>query len=327
VSQLRLNPLTGRWVTIVAERAQRPSDFARRRAPVEADPNRPCPFCPGNEEATMPALERVDEGGSWRMRVVPNLYPAFAGDEPFSVHHLGPVHVAAEASGSHEVFVFTRQHDSGLHALDDADAAELMLMLQRRFHDHATAPNLRFTQAIINHGREAGASLVHPHGQLLGLPFVPGEVLEEQRGFSRFEGGCILCATVEAELVDGKRIVFANDHVLCLCPFWSGSPFEMMVIPRHHDLHLTDSDETTTAAMGVGIRDAIAHLHEALGDVAYNVVFRTAPHHYSGAFHWYISIWPKLHSTAGFELGTGVLINIMPPEVAAEHLRNVAVHA
>jgi UDPglucose--hexose-1-phosphate uridylyltransferase len=95
VSQLRLNPLTGRWVTIVADRAKRPSDFAPRTVQVEAEPDRPCPFCPGNEEATLPALETLDEGGHWRMRLIPNLYPAFDGDEPFAVHHLGPVHVEA----------------------------------------------------------------------------------------------------------------------------------------------------------------------------------------------------------------------------------------
>ncbi len=327
MSQLRLNPLTGRWVTIVAERAERPTDFAPRNVHVESDPDRPCPFCPGNEEASAPALESLDEGGSWKMRVIENLYPAFQGDEPFSVHHLGPVHVEAEASGIHEVFVFTPDHLGGLHALNDGEAADLMRMLQRRFNEHASAPNLRYTQAIINYGREAGASLAHPHGQLLGLPFVPGEVLEEQRGFNRFEGGCILCATVEAELVDGKRVVFANDDVVCLCPFWSGSPFEMMIVPRSHDLHLTDSNDATLAGVGIGIRDAIAHLQEAVGDVSYNVVFRTAPHHYSGAFHWHANILPKLHTTAGFERGTGVLINIVPPETAAELLRNVSVHA
>ena len=327
MSQLRLNPLTGRWVTIVAERAEWPSDFAPRALDVESDPHRPCPFCPGNEEASAPALERLDEGGSWRMRVIPNRYPAFDGDEPFSVHHLGPVHVEAEASGIHEVFVYTPDHHGGLHSMSDTDAADMMRLLQRRFQEHAAAANLRFTQAIINHGREAGASLTHPHGQLLGLPFVPGEVLEEQRGFSRFEGGCILCATVEAELVDGVRVVFANDDVVCICPFWSASPFEMMIIPRSHDLHLTDSNDATLAGMGIAIRDAIRHLREAVGDVSFNLVLRTAPHHYTGAFHWYVSIWPKLFTTAGFERGTGVMINIVPPESAASHLRDVAVHA
>jgi UDPglucose--hexose-1-phosphate uridylyltransferase len=326
VSQLRLNPLTGRWVTIVAERAERPSDFAPRSAQVEADPSRPCPFCPGNEESTLPALESRDEGGQWTMRVIPNLYPAFDGDEPFAVHHHGPVHVEAEASGIHEVFVLTPLHDGGVHQLSDHHVAELMLMLKSRLSQHSATPNVRYTQAIINHGREAGASLAHPHGQLLGLPFVPGEILDEQRAFSRFEGGCILCATVETELVDGKRVLFANDDVVCVCPYWSGMPFELLIIPRSHDLHLDDTPDHALASVGVAIRDSLEHLRGLHGDVAYNLVFHTAPHHYNGAYHWHVHLFPKLVTTAGFERGTGVMINIVPPERAAEQLRRVPTH-
>lgn len=327
MSQLRLNPLAGRWVTIVADRAQRPSDFAPRRAQVEADPGRPCPFCPGNEEATLPALETLDEGGRWRMRVIPNLYPAFDGDEPFAVHHLGPVHIEAEASGIHEVFVFTPDHNGGAHEGTDEHAGDLMMLLKRRFQEHASNGHIRYTQAIINHGREAGASLAHPHGQLLGLPFVPGEILEEQRAFSRFDGGCILCATVEAELVDGKRVLFANDQVMCVSPFWAGTPYELLLIPRDHDLHLTDSSEAILRAMGIAVRDSLLALRELHGDVAYNLVFHTAPHHYNGAYHWHVHLFPKLVTTAGFERGTGVMINIVPPEEAAEQLRKVSVRA
>jgi UDPglucose--hexose-1-phosphate uridylyltransferase len=322
-----LNPLTGRWVTIVADRAKRPTDFAPRNSQVEAEPDRPCPFCPGNEEATLPALETLDEGGHWRMRLIPNLYPAFDGDEPFAVHHLGPVHVEAEASGIHEVFVYTPVHDSGAQDLTDDEAAQMMQLLSRRLQQHSASTTVRYTQAIINHGREAGASLAHPHGQLLGLPFVPGEILEEQRAFSRFEGGCILCATIEAELVDGKRILFATDDVVCVSPFWAGSPYELLIIPRSHDLHLTDSSDDTLAAMGMAVRDSIVALREIHGDVAYNLVFHTAPHHYTGAYHWHIHLFPKLVTTAGFERGTGVMINIVPPELAAEQLRKVAVQA
>ena len=328
MSQLRLNPLTGRWVTIVAERAERPSDFRPRAEVVEADPSRPCPFCPGHEESTLPpALETVDDGGKWRIRVIPNLYPAFDGDEPFAVHHLGPVHVEAEASGIHEVLVISPYHDLRGHPISDEDAAELMHVIKQRLEEHASTPNVRYTQAIINHGREAGASIAHPHGQLLGLPFVPGEILDEQRAFSRFDGGCILCATVETELVDGKRVLFANDDVICVCPYWSGSPYELLIIPRRHELHLTDADDESLASFGIAIRDSLDMLHELHGDVAYNMVFHTAPHHYHGAYHWHLHLYPKLVTTAGFERGTGVMINIIPPELAAEQLRHVTIKA
>lgn len=324
MSQMRLNQLTGRWVTIVAERAQRPNDFAPRARLEDLEAGRPCPFCPGNEESTPPALETVDEGGSWSIRVIPNLYPAFQGDEGFAVHHVGPVHVMAEGTGLHEVFVYSPDHDLSLDRLDDQTAGQFMLALKSRFTDHANIAHIRYTQAILNHGREAGASLAHPHGQLLGLPFVPGEVLDEERAFARFAGGCLLCTTVEAELATGERVVFANDDVAVICPYWSGSPFELLIVPRRHELHLQDADDASLEAIGRALRDATAFINQAIGDVAYNVGFHTAPYAHTGEYHWHVHIWPNLVTQAGFERGTGVLINIVPPEQAAETLRGAA---
>jgi UDPglucose--hexose-1-phosphate uridylyltransferase len=324
---MRLNQLTGRWVTIVKERAGRPTDFAPRERDVETDIGRPCPFCPGNEEETLPALETTDDGGRWTVRVVPNLYPAFDGDDGFAVQNLGPVHVMAKATGIHEVFVYSPDHDGALDTLDDAAAAQFMEALRRRFVDHASNPNVRYTQAIVNHGREAGASLAHPHGQILGLPFVPGEILDEERAFARFAGGCVLCTTLEAEVSTGDRIVTANDEVVVLCPYWSGAPYELLIIPRQHAMHLPDADPDTLAAVGRALRDATANLNAVLGDVAYNVGFHTAPHQHTGEYHWHVHIWPNLVTQAGFERGTGVLINIVPPEDAADALRSVHVHS
>lgn len=327
MSQMRLNQLTGRWVTIVAERARRPTDFAPRERLEDFDAGRPCPFCPGNEEATPPALETIGEGGHWTIRVIPNLYPAFSGDDGFAVHHEGPVHVMAEGTGIHEVFVYSPEHDMSLDRLDDHGADQFMLALRRRFIDHASLPHIRYTQAIVNHGREAGASLAHPHGQILGLPFVPGEVLDEERAFARFAGGCLLCTTVEAELATGDRIVFATDDVAVICPYWSGSPFELLIVPRRHEGHLQNADDTSLEAVGRALRDATAFLNRALGDVAYNVGFHTAPHAHTGEYHWHIHVWPNLVTQAGFERGTGVLINIVPPEQAADALRAVVAPA
>lgn len=327
MSQLRLNPLTGRWVTIVAERAMRPTDFAARSKTVESDPSRPCPFCPGNEDPSLPTLFSVGSDTDWRMRVIPNLYPAFDGDESLAVRNLGPVHVMAEASGTHEVFVFTPNHTAGINTFDDDSCAELMITLKHRLLDHAATGNIRYTQAIVNHGREAGASLSHPHGQLLGLPFVPGEILDEERAFVRFEGGCILCATVEAELASNERVVLENEHAVVICPWWSGGPYEMLIIPRSHDLHLPETSDESLAGVGRAIRDSLRHLNGVFADVAFNLVFHTAPHQHNGTFHWHAHLFPKLTTAAGFERGTGVMINIVPPEQAADELRRVAANA
>ena len=321
MNQLRLDPLSGRWVVVSPGRSERPYSFVTR-SPELPDPlGRPCPFCPGNEESTPPALETYGRDGRWNIRIVPNLYPAFFGDDTMAVRNLGPVHVQASASGIHEVLVLSREHGGSLADLDDRDAGLVMAALRDRMEEHARTPHIRYTQAIVNHGREAGASLSHPHGQLLGMPFVPGEIVEEEKAFARFEGGCILCATIEAELSEGHRVVLADDRTVVVAPFWSGTPYELLVIPQAHEAHLQGSAPADLAGFGRIVRDTLSTLAARLGDVSYNLVFHTAPHHHSGVYHWHAHIWPKLVSTAGFEQGTGVLINIVPPELAAQELR------
>ncbi|HEX5365939.1 MAG TPA: DUF4921 family protein [Acidimicrobiales bacterium] len=320
MSQLRLNPLTGRWVTIAVGRSARPGDLTSRPLPVQADTSRPCPFCRGNEEATPPALETYDRRGEWVARVVPNRYPAFDGDDPLHVHNLGPVFTQAAASGIHEVLVFTADHGASWADLDDAQAAVTMAAIRDRLEAHATRPQIRYTQVIVNHGREAGASLEHPHAQLLGVPFVPGEIAEEEAGFRRFEGSCLLCTTLAAEESAHHRVVHADDSVVVVCPFWSGTPFEMVVLPRAHEVHVTDASPSDVAAVGRALRDVLARLRSCVGDVAYNLVFHTAPHPHPGPYHWHVHVLPRLTSVAGFEQGTGVPIDIVAPEMAAHQL-------
>ena len=308
-------------MTVALERSLRPGDFSPRRLPVEADPSRPCPFCPGNEEATPPALETYGPSGAWQVRVVPNLFPAFSGDEPMSVSNLGPVFTQASASGIHEVLVLSPEHLAGWADLNDPDAGLVMAAIRDRMEEHSRHANVRYTQVIVNHGREAGASLDHPHGQLLGIPFVPGELAEERSGFMRFEGSCLLCTTIEAELSAGHRVVIDEERIAVLCPYWSGAPFEMLVLPKAHETHLTRSAPADIAAVGRAVRTALERLRRTVGDVAYNVVFHTAPHHQRDEhFHWHVHVLPRLTSVAGFEQGTGVLINIVPPEAAAQQL-------
>jgi len=323
VSQLRLNPLTDRWVAIAVERASRPGDFAPRWLTVEPS-DRPCPFCPGHEEETLPALETYARDGRWLVRVVPNLYPAFDGRGPFTVDHLGPIHAQAPATGIHEVLVFSPDHRASWAGLDDRQVGLTMASIRDRLEDHARQSSVRYTQVIVNHGREAGASLEHPHGQLLGIPFVPEELSAEGRGFAGFDhrhGDCLLCTTDASERDEHRRVVSADDKVVVLCPYWSATPYEMLVLPRHHEAHLADADPGDLVAVGRAVRDCLAALERLVGDVAYNLVFHSAPHQGEGLFHWHVHVLPRLTSVAGFEAGTGVLINIVAPERAAAQLR------
>lgn len=323
MNQLRLNPLVGRWVTVSADRSARPSPFAPRLLPVQAD-DRPCPFCPGSEESTPPALETYGPSGRWLVRIVPNRYPAFEGNQPLSVQNMGPVFAQAPASGVHEVLVLTPEHDASWADLDERQAGLVMAALRDRFEEHASIPDVRYTQAIVNHGREAGASIEHPHGQLLAVPFVPKELSDEEAGFERFAGGCLMCTTLEAEVEAGHRVVYEDDLTVVVAPFWSGTPYELLVIPRSHEAHLTDAKPRDLVAVGRALQIVLERLRRLLDDVAYNLVFHAAPHRHEGQFHWHAHVLPKVTTRAGFELGTGVLINIVAPERAAAELNALA---
>jgi UDPglucose--hexose-1-phosphate uridylyltransferase len=320
VSQLRLNPLTGRWVVVAIDRAARPADLVSRFEPWGAEAPQPCPFCPGNEEATPPALETYDRGGRWTVRVVPNRYPIFEGETVMQVTQLGPVFTEALASGIHEVLVFTPDHESNWADLDDKQVAVTMAAIRDRMESHRRHPEIRYTQAIVNHGHAAGASLQHPHAQLLGIPFIPGEIAEEEAGFRRFGGPCVLCTTLQAELDTEHRVVLADERVVVLSPYWAGSPYEMLVVPRDHQAHITVATPRDVTAVGRSVRSALAKLRGCLGPISYNVVIHTAPHRSDTPFHWHVHIWPRVTSAAGFEQGTGVMINILAPELATKHL-------
>ena len=203
-----------------------------------------------------------------------------------------------------------------------------MRVLRDRFADHASKKQIRYTQAIVNHGREAGASIAHPHGQILGLPFVPGEILDEERAFARFAGGCVLCTTVEAELAADERVLFANDDVAVVCPYWSGAPFELLIVPRDHEPHLQDASDTSLAAVGIALRDALGHLERRARATSPSTSGSTRHRTSTPASTTGTRTCGRTWSPRpGFERGTGVMINIVPPEQACDALRSVAASA
>jgi UDPglucose--hexose-1-phosphate uridylyltransferase len=320
VNQLRLDPLSGRWVAVSTER-ERIAAFIARQGPRLSDRDE-CPFCPGHEDTSAPpSLELLGEDGHWKVRIIPNRYPAFSGDQPFVVDHRGPVFTEAPASGIHEVLVFSPDHDLSWADFDDEQASLVMQAIRDRIEEHRATPGLRYSQAIVNAGCEAGASVDHPHGQLLGIPFVPRELVDEQGGFARFAGGCLLCTANESEERVGYRVVEKNPATITYAPYWSGTPYELLIAPRVHEAHLHLATEDALDSIGISIRNALAALRHSVGDVAYNVVFHAAPYRASAPFHWHVHVLPKLVTRAGFELGTGVYINVVSPERAADELR------
>jgi UDPglucose--hexose-1-phosphate uridylyltransferase len=295
MSQLRHDSLSGRDVIIAAGRAARPVTFAR--ASVETAATSECPFCPGAESETPPEVARIgpgepDEPG-WEVRAFPNLYPIV---------------------DTHEVVVLSPDHRS-FADLTDREAVAVLTMLRNRVHTHLEAQH-EYGVAILNHLREAGASIAHPHAQVFALEHVPPAVEEELDRARKAGTDLVLVdATADAELV-----VLRGGQVTVWCPRASTSPYLFRIAHERAGERFDLADDMTIEAVAVMLRAGLHRLRDALGDVPYNVVAHTAPR--DGApFHWYVEVTPRVSVIAGFEQATGILVNTVPPEQAAAMLR------
>ncbi|MCP4574449.1 MAG: DUF4921 family protein [bacterium] len=328
MSQWRQDPLTGRWVVIAEGRHRRPDEFA----PAVAGPaaGETCPFCPGHEHMTTPEItargrrERAPAGGpGWRMRVFGNMFPAV---RPGDGGPLGEAPWPARPGrGHHEVVVFTPEHGGGLHTLADDDLAELLLLLRERMADLAACPEVAHVLPFFNQGGEAGATLAHPHGQIIATPLVPQLVatkLERMRQWRGEGGGCLLCDLLAREEATGERIVAAGDGALVLAPWASRFPCELLAAPRRHvDGPVAGSPEDCTAVARV-LGPALRALAAVRPEPPLNMILHAGP---AGGpedeFHWHLEILPRWTRLAGFEAGSGFAINSLAPETAARRLR------
>jgi UDPglucose--hexose-1-phosphate uridylyltransferase len=343
--EVRIDQLTGLRTILAAARADRPDAFdpPQRRA---ADPES-CPFCEGREAQTPPEVYAVRPNGGeanapgWAQRVVPNLYPALAGEgeaQPAPSRQVaGAAGTSATADplatskragepdlfssrpaiGVHEVIVNVPRHAVSLAELSEEELGGAVAAWRTRMRAHEDAACV---QLIVNEGSEAGASLEHTHAQLYSLPFVPAAIARERERVSAYRertGGAGLLTDILGEEVRRReRLVAIDDDAALLCPWASRSPFELRVMPRREAPRF-EHDEAGAGMLGTAMR-ALAKRFG--GPPELNAWVRSAPLD-AEHFHWHIDIAPRLTVRAGFEMATGVDINIYPPERAAAELR------
>jgi UDPglucose--hexose-1-phosphate uridylyltransferase len=332
--ELRLDPLTGLRAIIAGERAARPGAFAARieeRTPIDPESD---PFLAGHEDQTPPEVWALrPDGGApntpgWKVRVVPNLYPALVPgeqqlpDDPLaSGRGMPALFVTKPAVGGHEVIVNTPEPLDSLVELGPDGLATAMDAWRQRMRAHDGA---RYVHVIVNEGASAGASLAHSHAQLYALPFVPALLARERERFTayfeRTQGRNLLGDLLQEEVRAQTRVVAIDDEAAVICPFASRMPYEVMLIPRRPRARFED-DGPLGAAL---LHDALARLGRTLGGMPpLNMWVRTAPSG-AGEFCWHLDVLPRLAHLAGLEMGTGVSLNIIPPERAAAELRDAA---
>ncbi len=311
--ELRRDELSGRWVLLAPGRAARPHTFGSS-APDAPGPDA-CPFCPGNEHLTPPEVHRSGDGApdtpGWRVRVVPNLYPILGGPDA------GP-----GATGAHEVVVLSPAHDASFAQLDDAQTAEVLSVLRDRARHHLAAGRM-FVQVVINHGRAAGASIRHPHAQIVALDVVPPAVAQAVERFGA-AGHDLVVADLDRA---GDDLRLVDGPVVAWCPRAASTPYELRLALLAGGSRFDEAGDGDMQPLADASRSVLARLAAAAGDVPYNLVVHTAPPGTSTeSFHWYIEVQPRMAVVAGFEQGTGILVNTVPPELAARELREAAGH-
>ena len=327
--QLRIDPVSGLRVIVAGARGERPGAWANLDPPPPIDPEAD-PFREGHEHQTPPELYALrPEGGDpdgpgWRVRVVPNLYPALAPGEtdtqdPLAAGRGDPdLFVARPAAGAHEVIVNTAASVPSLHDLGPDELGLAMGIWRERMRAHDGAA---YVHLIVNEGRAAGASLPHTHAQLYALPFVPAMVARERERFTaysdRTHGRNLLADLLQEEVRLRVRLIAVDGEAVAICPFASRVPFHVQIVPRAPAARFEDEGPLGAALL----RQVLGRLAGVLGAVPpLNMWVRTAPRG-AGSFCWRIDILPRLAQLAGLEVGVGVDLNVLAPERAAERLR------
>ncbi|MFZ2957346.1 MAG: galactose-1-phosphate uridylyltransferase [Candidatus Ozemobacteraceae bacterium] len=329
--QLRKDPVTKRWVIIVHENVRGPKDFL---IPAEIRKSGTCPFCPGNESLTPPEVMSYREPNTlpnqsgWKVRVVPNRYPALQIEGDLDRTGIG-LYDMMNGIGAHEVIIETSDHVIGDAFYDREQMLKIINVYVDRYRDLKRDRRFRYILLFKNSGAAAGASLDHPHSQLIATPIIPKRVMEEVEGarqYYYYKERCVFCDIIRQELSSGTRIIHETEHFVAFAPFASRFPFETWIAPKDHKASFGDIEENEIEGLADTMRTTLGLLIKTLGHPPFNYIIHTSPcdELCSEYYHWHIEIMPRLMKVAGFEWGSGFYINPTPPEQAAAFLlRNV----
>jgi UDPglucose--hexose-1-phosphate uridylyltransferase len=326
--ELRKDPITGRWVIISTDRQKRPNDFRFESATILGREH--CPFCPGHESMTPPEVlayrtEGAPNTPGWSVRVVPNKFPALQVEG--NLDRLGEgMFDRMRGIGAHEVIIETPDHDRPLAAMSEGEIERVLWACRERMLDLKRDFRLKYILVFKNHGAAAGATLSHPHSQLIALPIVPDYVRDEIDGARRHFGlkeRCVFCDIITQDLADGRRVVEENADVVAIAPFAPRFAFETWLLPRRHGSRFEEADRSQYFGLARALKSVLQRMDRALESPPFNLIIHTSPfsEDVSDVYHWHVEVMPKLTRVAGFEWGTGFYINPTSPEEAARVLR------
>ncbi|MFC1640612.1 galactose-1-phosphate uridylyltransferase [Patescibacteria group bacterium] len=328
--ELRQNPLTKKWVVIAVERSKRPDNFEHEE---EANKKPFDPFVQGKEKDTPEEIYAVRKEGTkpntrgWSIRVIPNLFPILSGDEKLKKTRDG-MYTQATGSGAHELIITVGpERDEAKMTVPELKG--LIDVFQMRHVEVGKDDKIKYVQIFKNHKGVAGASIRHPHHQLVGLPIVSENIQEELDAMKRYKkrtGRTILQDMIKQEKHDKKRVVHENKDFIVFCPFFSESPFEVWIAPKRPRPLFEKLSDAQKKSMADAMQCALGKMWNTLKNPPMNYFIHTAPtdgqnHDY---FHWHVKMFPRITIRAGFEMGTGIIVNVVAPEEAAKFFRKAS---
>lgn len=323
-SELRMDLVSSDWVVIATGRARRPSSFAKKHKEVKANSIKDCPFCQSELLERDILARRDNPNGDWLVISVPNKYPAFTPAEKLNQRKVGPNRVM-DGVGFHEVII-THDHDRPMAKFTNEEIRKVIEVYQERYLNLMNKKLTKYISIFHNHGQEAGATVSHPHSQLIAIPVLDPDLrnsIEGANDFCTSQGKCVYCTMLEWDLKDGKRIIYQNDKFVVLCPFAPQVSFEVRIYPKKHQPYFEQIDEQEKDLFADALQKALSKIYQGLENPSFNFYFHTAP--CDGAnydsYHWHLNIMPKTSTWAGFELGAGIEISVIEPEEAAQYLK------
>jgi UDPglucose--hexose-1-phosphate uridylyltransferase len=333
MSEFRQNPITKNWVLIAPTRGKRPDQYKTYSVMFGVpEVDEKCVFCPGNEDKNPDVLRiasdgRATKGKDWEIRIIPNKFSAL---EHSAVYRHKDFYVSHSGDGDHEVII-TRKHNEPV-ALQSIAIVELTIKtFIERIKTLSANPELAYIQIFHNHGRDAGASIIHPHYQLLATPIVPPHIHSEILGCYHYyqnNNSCIYCDIIKEELLVKDRLVHESEHFVVISAYASRSPFETWILPKRHGARFEDMTEEEIRHLSFVLKVTLGQLYTKLSDPPLNFYIHNMPSkhnvhaaHEEKAFHWHLTIFPRITIWAGFEYATGIPVNPIAPEVSTKFLK------
>lgn len=328
--EMRKNPLTGKWVILAPERAHRPHGFSHKHIEHRHD----CHFCYGNEHSTPKEVLAYDRENDlpnspgWDLRVVSNKFPAVDMQKHFSENHNNSMEVSAYAEGKSEVVIETPHHSKNMAHYSLKQIELVLKSYKERYIALSQEKHIKYVTIFKNNGKKAGASIPHAHSQIIGIPIIPPLIEQElslAENHYKEKGNCIYCDMISLELKEKSRIVFENDEFISFMPYAAKAPFETWILPKFHSESFEKLNDSQIKNLAEVWKVVLYKLHEALENAPYNYFIHTSPvHENTGSYyHWHVEIIPRTTTPAGFELATGIFINISTPEENVKILEKI----